>query len=231
MSRESGFSVADIATNMARDEKFRRLARLHPDLIAVAFAGYVGITLESWAVGRRVKAIDGWPEIVPWSEPAIKALRSQNLLDTRLKIPMKTWTSWYGAAFARRDRYRQSGSLGGQKKASNASRGASNATATLPEISSVHSSVALAGRSSRPYVKDSPKPPQAGASVKTSRKARTSPRANGTSPRQLRGEDPAVDAKALASLEERTAAWNATHPSDPLPMPSPDADWFERPKA
>lgn len=224
MSRESGFSVADIATNMARDEKFRRLARLHPDLIAVAFAGYVGITLESWAVGRRVKAIDGWPEILPWSEPAIKALRAQNLLDTRLKIPIKTWESWYGAAFARRDRYRQSGSLGGQKKASNASRGASNATATLPEISSVHSSVALAGRSSRPYVKDSPKPPQAGARPR-------SRRATGQGPRQLREGSPEIDTKVLSSLEEGVTRWNAAHPSDPIPPPTPDAEWFERPKA
>jgi hypothetical protein len=61
-----------------------------------------------------------------------------------------------------------------------------------------------------------PKPPQAGARPRSRRKSGDTPRARGANPRLLREGDEAKDAKIMAELAERTARWNAAHPSDPV---------------
>jgi hypothetical protein len=233
MTRGAGFGNADLDVNITRDPKFRRLARLHPDLVAAAFAGYVGILTDSWGSGERKAAIDAWPEIIPWSDDVIAALQEVELLDAQQKVSEKAWNEWFGAACARREKRRQAGSEGGKQKASNAlarlqqqasnasnvlehegeDEGSSNAVALLPQGASKTLPV-------RPSVRpsDSPIPPQAGARSRSKRAAGTNPRANGRSLRQLLEGTPQVDANSLASLAERTAKWNAEHPSDPLPI-------------
>ena len=61
-----------------------------------------------------------------------------------------------------------------------------------------------------------PKPPQAGARPRSRRKSGDTPRTRGANPRLLREGDEAKDAKVMAELAERTARWNAAHPSDPV---------------
>ena len=152
----------------------------------------------------------------------MEALREQNLLDKTLRIPLKTWDSWYGTAFARRDRFRQAGSIGGQKKASNA---VATLQATLQQRSSDDSSDALPVPSVPPDRSvDSPKSPQVGTSAKPRRKTGDTLRAKGQNPRLLRDGSPETDAKALSSLAERTAKWNAEPPNDPIPAPP---DWIK----
>jgi hypothetical protein len=124
MSRDGGFLRADLDTGIAHDPKFRRLARLHPKLAAVAFTGYVGLLAESWRLGDRLTALDGWPEIIPWSEQAVRALVEVELLDSETRVPEQAWMAWYGVALAARRRRQAAGSLGGYAKA-----GSSNATA------------------------------------------------------------------------------------------------------
>jgi hypothetical protein len=120
MSRDAGFANADLDTGIARDPKFRRLARLHPDLIAVAFAGYIGLLAESWGSGERRVATDGWPEIISYNDEAVAALIEVGLLDRASRLPAKAWKSWYGVACSRRELRRSAGSLGGQRRSSNA---------------------------------------------------------------------------------------------------------------
>ena len=75
MSRGDGFAIADVDVGFYQDTAIKRVARTHPDLFPVAVAGYIGILLASWQQGRRVCAVDGWPEILPYSQAAIDALK------------------------------------------------------------------------------------------------------------------------------------------------------------
>jgi hypothetical protein len=225
MPRGAGFANADIDVNIARDPKFRRLARLHPDLIALSFAGYVGMLAESWGTGERKTALDAWPEILPWSAEAVSALQEVGLLDASQKVTTTAWRGWFGAACERRSRRQMAGSIGGKQKASNArsllEQEASNAVALLPQTPSKILPVSQSVSQS-----DSPLPPQAGARPRSGRKNGNTPRAQGTSPRQLRDGSAEIDTKALESVAERTARWNETHPKDAIPQPTSADEWI-----
>ena len=214
MSRGAGFAAADVDVNFFRDLRIKRLAREFPLLFPVASLAYVGIVLHCWDCGERQTAADAWPELVPWSEEAVSALRTVGLLDRTTRVRKQAWDDWFGVAFARREERRVAGAFGGHQKASNRlaklQQSPSTATAELQQSPSS----ALPGPSVPSVPPDSPKPPK-GASVKP----RKGPRSNGTSPRQLERGDAAVDSKAMASLEERAAAWNAAHPTDRVPLP------------
>lgn len=214
MTRGAGFTSADVDVGITRDSKFRRLARLHPDLIAVAFTGYMGILTDSWGTGERRTAADAWPQIVPWSDAAVNALIECELLDKFHRVPIATWRGWFGAAAARREKRRFSGSIGGKQKAS-------NARALLQQSPSdalpVPPSSALS---------DSPKPPQVGAAEKKRRHNGTSPRANGDAPRQ---REEAVKAgllaafKAIGGAKEMPAGLRGEDDFSREPLPEPDA--------
>jgi hypothetical protein len=216
VSRGAGFANADLDVNIARDTKFRRLSRLHPDLIMPSFAGYVGILAECWGCGERKSAIDAWPEILPWSGEAVSALQEVGLLDAQQKLPQGAWRVWYGAACERRERRRQAGSIGGKQKASNARAehtremdesyeralaiidtkdASSTATATLEQSSSSLAQTSSKILPVRPSVRpsNSPIPPQAGARARARR-------TNGQGPRQLRDGSDEIDRRALTRL-------------------------------
>lgn len=76
-----------------------------------------------------------------------------------------------------------------------------------------------------PIKRTPPKPPaERGARDRSRRDNGETARSNGRSPRQLREGSRDIDAKTLASLAERTAAWNAAHPGDQIPAPQLPAE-------
>lgn len=112
-----------------------------------------------------------------------------------------------------------------------------NATASTQDMrpQSARSAEAMSRNATQRNAEDSPKSRRAGLrsdhdnprSKGTSpRQTRTNPRANGTSPRQLRDGSPEIDRRAMQRLGDllpHTAKGDAPT--------TPDADWFERPKA
>lgn len=82
-------------------------------------------------------------------------------------------------------------------------------------------------RRAAPRHDDSPQPPVGGGLKKRPRRADGDTlRSNGKSPRQLREGSPEVDARALADVARRAAAWNETHPDDQIATPKPADDWI-----
>lgn len=107
MARDDSFAVMDVATNVALDPKFKRLSRLHPELLAPAFMAYIGLLGESWSAGSRVAMDDGWPPILPFEVAAVDALKEVGLLDKTAKVPAKAWSGWFSQAKVRRDHARE----------------------------------------------------------------------------------------------------------------------------
>jgi hypothetical protein len=103
----------DVSVDIHQDPKFRRVAREHPDLVAAVFTVYLAVLAASWKAGERVSLDDAWPVLLPFDEEVSVALRDCGLLDSRGRIAARAWRSWYAPAFERRERRRQSGSLGG----------------------------------------------------------------------------------------------------------------------
>lgn len=231
MSRD-GFTTADIGVATLRDSKFKRLGREFPDLILRAVVAYIGIVLACWECGDRLTAEDGWPDIVPFDGDVLAALRAVGLLDRGNRVPVSVWHAWYGPAFTRRQERRQSGSLGGQRKAANRrlaelQHSSSVATAELQHSSSD----ALPDPSYPSYPRDSPSeslnPSTASTSGEhSSRGKRRTTSTNGKGD----GLTQVGDTAAVAALSERVAAWNAAHPGQvleiPIPRPDDDGDWL-----
>lgn len=102
MSRDGGFTVMDVSTDILNDPKFRKLQRLYPDLVAPCVAAYLAVMAESWKAGRRVSIEDGWPSILPYEARAQAALEDVGLIDRRGCLPVKAWDGWFGPAQQRR---------------------------------------------------------------------------------------------------------------------------------
>lgn len=147
MSRDNGFTLADIDTGLYADAKVRRLARLlrDPRETAVHVALYEALLLGSWADGERVTLEDAAPAW--WLDPVddIAAnLEKVHLIDAEGRIPEHAWESFYLPAWERRERRRHSGKLGGQlSSAQRRSSGATSGAQALLERSSSDAEAAL----------------------------------------------------------------------------------------
>lgn len=183
MSRGDGFANADVDVNFFRDLKVKRLAREHADVFLQATAGYLGMLLHCWGCGERQMAADAWPELIPYSDEAVAALQAVGLVDRTTRVSRKAWDQWFGVAFARREVRRSAGSVGGQRKASNARAGLQQSPSDALPVPSVPS-----------VPTDSPQPPNGGL-----RKKGRNPRSNGDSPRQ---REEAVKRGLLAAVKE-----------------------------
>jgi len=122
MSREDGFSIADVDTSMLDDPKFRTLWRRLRGRAAMgqAVTVYLAAVLESWRSGERSTADDAAPTWLGDVSGPVAALSAVGLLDEAGKVPEHAWLSWFVPAFDRREARRAAGSIGGQHKASNA---------------------------------------------------------------------------------------------------------------
>jgi hypothetical protein len=184
MSRGDGFSTADIDVGFFRDLKVKKLAREHSEVFLSACSAYFGIVLHCWGCGQRQTAEDAWPELLPWSEEAVAALKAVGMLDRGSRLPVKVWDAWFGVATARRQLRRSAGSLGGQHKASNARAELQQSPSDALPVPSVPS-----------VPSDSPQPPTGGP-----RRNGTNNRANGDSPRQREEQVKAGIMAAAAAL-------------------------------
>jgi hypothetical protein len=151
MSRDDGFAVMDVSTDIVNDPKFRRLHRQNPEHVIAGFLAYVATMGESWKAGRRVPVADAWPVILPYDEAVIGSMVASELLDAKGLIPAKTWSGWFGPAQKRRkatrDRWRRANEKRGAENTNNSAqsapepRGNSADTGAIPSVPSVSQSV------------------------------------------------------------------------------------------
>lgn len=131
MSRDDGFTVADMDTTFFADPKIRNLWRMLGDesRMARAVVLYLATVLESWRSGRRVLVTDSAPVWLPLDPELVEALKAAKLLDSSGRLPIRSWKSWHDPAQMRRDARRESGRLGGLR--AKGQRSYSDATALL----------------------------------------------------------------------------------------------------
>lgn len=104
MSRDAGFTIADLDTGLLRDAKFRALRR---DLTlqaerTEAVTLYVAVLLESWEAGERLTLDEATPEWMNPTSGVAQALITVGLLDEDGRIPEAAWNSWFVTAAERR---------------------------------------------------------------------------------------------------------------------------------
>jgi hypothetical protein len=131
MSREDGFSTADVDPGLMHDPKMIALARqAHDAGLTMSCVGlYLATLLASWRDGDRVSIEDAAPAW--WSDP-IDPFRARledvGLLDADGCVPPHAWDAWFGPARDRRELRREAGRRGGE---ASAKRRSSTATAPL----------------------------------------------------------------------------------------------------
>lgn len=106
MSRDQGFTTADVHVGLLDDPKVRKLWRRLKDPAAMdaAIVTYLAVLLGSWAAGERVTAEDVAPL---WAgDLDLSALQHVGLLDPEGRIPEHAWSSWFGTADERREKAR-----------------------------------------------------------------------------------------------------------------------------
>lgn len=139
MSRDDGFSVMDVSTDIVNDPKVRKLFRVAPDHASAAFVAYVAVIGESWKAGRRVSIDDAWPSCLAFDKAAVEALVHVGLLDHRGFVPPKSWRGWFTAAKTRRDTSRERWNRANEKRHADAAmtpRGNdADTAATVPSVS------------------------------------------------------------------------------------------------
>lgn len=139
MSRDDGFAVMDVSTDIVNDPKVRKLWRHAPDHASAAFTAYVATIAESWKAGRRVSIDDAWPAFLPFDQAAVEALAHVRLLDRTGRVTTKAWAGWFESAHARRAASRERYRRANEKRhvdATDEPRGSNADThATVPPVS------------------------------------------------------------------------------------------------
>ena len=110
MSRDGGFTRADIDTGLFADTKVVALARRLRDPVQTAahVALYTAVVLVSWGADERIPLEDAVPAW--WLDPIdeVRAnLQAVRLLDSDGRIPEHAWASWYAPATERRANTRE----------------------------------------------------------------------------------------------------------------------------
>lgn len=187
VSRDDGFAVMDVSSDIVNDPKVRKLYRHAPDHAGVAFIAYVATMGESWKQGRRMTIDDAWPAFLPFDKPAVEALVHVGLIDARGYVTAKAWRGWFEVALQRRSKSRDRWArYNAQRNADTTSgpRGSDAVTASsVPSAPSVSPSVSYGETGEA-----TPPPAELGrrANGTNPRSLGTNPRAKGTSPRQER---------------------------------------------
>jgi hypothetical protein len=158
MSRDDGFTVADVDSAYLDDAKMRQLwQRLQDaDRMARAVVLHSATLLASWRHGERIRVMQAAPIWLPADDALVAALKAVKLLDRAGKIPEASWDQWFGAAWQRREARREIGRAGGRAS------GKRRATVSEPTVQR-QSSASEPVRTDRtdPSV-DTPQPPSRG---------------------------------------------------------------------
>lgn len=135
MSRDGGFSRADLDTSLMADPKMVALARRHRDPQRTAVAGclFAGLILASWKAGERVTLEDSLPAWYLEPVDAIAAdLAAVGLVDGDGRILEHAWTSWYEPARERRAMTLDRNKRANDNRRTRAQRGDTAVTALSP---------------------------------------------------------------------------------------------------
>ena len=132
MSRDDGFAVMDVSTDLVNDPKVRKLYRHAPDHADRAVVAYVSTMAESWKAGRRVSVDDAWPAFVPFDQSAVAALVHVKLIDGRGMVTAKAWRGWFDPANERRRKSRAKWKRANDKRHADA-MGDGDTTMNTPE--------------------------------------------------------------------------------------------------
>ena len=210
MSRDDGFTVADVDSSYFDDAKMRDLwhALGDADRMARAVCLHQSTLLASWRAGSRVTVAQAVPLWLAVDAELVTVLRAVKLLDRFGKIPSDSWQVWFGTAYKRREVRRVSGRAGGLVAAQRrglpgehprkrAQHRHSVAAATPEHPSSPAVPVRPSVRTTSNEVEKTPPPPTRGGR----RRDRTNPRAVGASPRQ-EGENPRTNGTSVRQERE-----------------------------
>lgn len=187
MSRDDGFTIADVSVAFLRDPKVRQLrARGLEGGAAVLI--YLGVVLSSWEHGERLTLSESDTPF-PATPKRVAMLREVGMIDPDGRIPGAIWAAWFGPAQARKQERREAGRRGGQAKAR-------NARATSPE---------LAEPLAQPYPSDPIRtvvepPTPAGRGL---RSTGTSPRQIAARAQQAREAELAVRRETIRAIRQR----------------------------
>ena len=146
MSRDDGFTVMDVSTDIVNDPKVRKLYRVAPNHANTAFVAFIATLGESWKAGRRVRIDDAWPGYLPYDQDAVDALIAVGLLDRRGWLSLRAWEGWFGIAKTRREAARERWRRANEKRNADTAElprgnGAGTyATRTVPSVPPVPSS-------------------------------------------------------------------------------------------
>jgi hypothetical protein len=132
MSRDDGFAVMDVSTDLVNDPKIRKLYRHAPDHADRAVVAYLSTMGESWKAGRRVSIDDAWPAFVPFDQSSVAALVHVGLIDGRGMVSAKAWRGWFGPADDRRRKSRAKWKRANDKRHAEAMGGDTDATPESP---------------------------------------------------------------------------------------------------
>lgn len=120
MSRDDGFSRADVDTGFLSDPKIVALARRQRDPVrtAATCALYLAVVLASWRAAERVPFDQASPAWFLDPDDVLRAdLVGVGLLGDDGCVPAATFESWFRPAWDRREARRAAGRKGGQKGA------------------------------------------------------------------------------------------------------------------
>lgn len=117
MSRDDGFAVADVSVHLMDDDKVKRLYRdLDGDLGRMGHAMLLreATLLASWRDGCRRTVEEAAPLWLAVDDELVAALVRVGLLDRAHRTPLRSWKTWFGPAYDRREQRRRAGKLGGR---------------------------------------------------------------------------------------------------------------------
>lgn len=116
VSRDDGFTRADIDSSYFEDAKMRALWNLlrDADKMARAVVLHKATLLSSWRHGERVTVHEAAPIWLPVDAELVTALVSVKLLDKGGRVAPASWKRWIGPAIERREKRRVAGQAGGR---------------------------------------------------------------------------------------------------------------------
>jgi len=190
VSRDDGFAIADVDTGLWSDPKVKALVRLQRDETRslVTLALYHALILESWGAGERLSLDQAAPA---WSTadlgPLTADLATVGLVDRRGKLPVESWSRWFGPARDRRETAREAGRKGNRSRW----KSGTDRDPIAPAIPD------------RPSDRPTDRPPRARARARAEKPARAAAKTNGD-PRPLSDILQAIDPTFEPPKRERS---------------------------